>query len=227
VISLLVPTRGRPDQLREMWHSAIDTAVDPDGLELVARVDSDDRSYDELRNHGSRGQVRWLDGPRVVLSEMWNEAYQHSHGEIVMHCADDIRFRTPAWDLHVNTAFDRQPDKVLFVYGRDGVHDQNLGTHGFLHRTWPETVGYFVPPYFSSDYNDLWLHQVAMRIGRLHYVPEIYTEHLHPAVNKGQLDQTHRERLERGRRDNVDQLYADYAPQRELDTEKLRKVMNV
>ena len=46
---------------------------------------------------------------------------------------------------------------------------KNFLTHGFLHRNWVETVGYFVPPYFSSDFNDTWLNEVADMIGRKIY----------------------------------------------------------
>jgi hypothetical protein len=225
MISLLVPSRYRPDQLIEMWHSAIDTAVDQDALEMIVRIDDDDSSYDKLRSRGTRGQIKWISGPRDVLSKNWNEAYEKSQGDIVMHCADDIRFRTPAWDLHVNTAFDKSPDKLIFVYGRDGIHDANLGTHGFLSRRWVEVVGYFVPPYFSSDYNDLWIDRVADSIGRRVYLPEIHTEHLHPVVGKGPLDLCHQERLARGRQDNVDQLYEDLRPKRIEDANKLLKAI--
>lgn len=221
MISLLVPSRYRPNQLVEMWRSAVETAVDPDALEMIVRVDDDDRAYDTLRSTGNRGQIRWVVGPRDVLSKNWNEAYAKARGDIVMHCADDIRFRSQDWDLHVITAFDKVLDKIAFVHGRDGVHDSNLGTHGFLHRRWVEAVGYFVPPYFSSDFNDLWLTQVADLIGRRVFLQDVYTEHLHPAVGKGPLDLCHQERLERGRQDNVDQLYLDLAPKRFEDRDKL------
>lgn len=196
LISLLVPSRHRPGQLVDMWHSAIETAVDADEVELIVRLDEDDHSYDELRRRGTRGQVRWLQGPRTILSTMWNEAYELARGDILMHCADDIRFRTDTWDAYVITTFEKIPDKIAFVYGRDGGHDQALGTHGFIHRKWCETVGCFVPPHFSSDFNDTWLNEVAERLGRRIYIPEILTEHMHPAWGKGQLDQTYIDQLE-------------------------------
>lgn len=226
MISLLVPSRYRPDQLLAMWHSAIETAVDVDALELIVRTDDDDPSYDFLKSRGAREQIRWITRPRDVLSKNWNECAALASGDILMHCADDIRFRTDAWDLHVTTAFDKVDDRLIFVHGRDGVHDANLGTHGFLHRRWMETVGYFVPPYFSSDFNDLWLTQVADMISRRVFLGEIMTEHLHPAVGKGPLDKCHQERLERGRQDNVDQLYLDMQPRRIEDAVKLRKAID-
>jgi hypothetical protein len=84
-----------------------------------------------------------------------------------------------------------------------------------------ETVGYFVPPYFSSDYNDMWWTVVAREIDRLVYLPDLHTEHMHPAVGKAPLDQTHQERLARHRNDDCDAIWHRTAPQREEDIQKL------
>ena len=100
-----------------------------------------------------------------------------------------------------------------------GGNGANFGTHGFIHRNWVDTVGYFVPPYFSSDYNDTWLNDVANMIDRRIYV-DIKTEHMHPAFNKGPMDQTHIERLQRHQEDNVDALYATKLPERQADADK-------
>src|SRR5207245_455849 len=92
----------------------------------------------------------------------------------------------------------------------------------FYSREWIAALGYFMPPYFSSDYNDTWLSACADAVDRRLFIPTMYTEHMHPAVGKGPLDQTHRDRLDRHRQDNVDQLYADLQPKRDEDILKLR-----
>ncbi|MDZ7742993.1 MAG: hypothetical protein U5Q03_14975 [Bacteroidota bacterium] len=116
-----------------------------------------------------------------------------------MQCADDIRFRTPGWDAMVRTAISQYDDRIVYVYGRDGINDEAMATHGFMHRRWYEALGYFTWPEFTSDYGDLWNHTIAEKLGRLHFIPELYTEHLHPAVGKAPVDETHRERIERER----------------------------
>lgn len=203
-----------------MWTSALETAHFKDKIEFVVYRDNDDTSEYEY----PRNKTIW-EGERIVLSEMWNECAKKATGDILMHAGDDIVFKTQGWDTQVIEAFEQFPDKIAFVHGDDGFHGAAFGTHGFIHRNWMEAVGYFVPPYFSSDYNDTWLNDVANMIGRRVYIP-IVTEHMHWTFNKGPKDQTHLDRLERHQKDNVAQIYQDTLGKRMNDAEKLKCVMN-
>jgi len=196
-----------------MWQSALQTAAWPEGLELVLYLDEDDRyleTYLALLGVGTCNVI----GPRIVLSQMWNFCHARAAGPIFWHGNDDVIFRTQGWDDQVRQAFNQYVDRIVLVHGRDGYHDQKMSVLGFLHRRWVEVVGCFVPPYFVSDYNDQWLSEVADALGRRVFLPEVYTEHLHPNFGKGPLDQTHRDRLWRHQQASVDQLYARLAPER-------------
>ena len=187
-ISLLLPSRGRPTWLHRMMFTALETAIYPRSVEIVVYVDEDDPEREAYL------RLPWVKvklGPRIVLSEMWNDCFQRSTGNIVMHCGDDVVFKTPGWDEIVRKEFEKYPDKLVFLYGDDlGPNGQVFGTHGFMHRRWAEIVGYFVPPLFSSDWNDVWLNEVADMIGRKVLIP-IVTEHLHYTFGKAPRDQTH------------------------------------
>ena len=211
-----------------MVTSALTTATDPHRLEFVFYVDNDDDSYDfdTIKALTPSPLVKVVRGPRIVLSKMWNLCWEVASGPFYLHTGDDLVFRTPGWDQRFLEPFDAVPDKILFVHGDDGAWGErgpNFGTHGMIHANWTDTVGYFVPPYFSSDYNDTWLNDVANALGRRRYV-NVLTEHMHFAFNKGPLDETHRERLERHARDNVDALYysAEHETLRGQDVEKLK-----
>lgn len=221
MISVLVPTRNRPDGVRRLLDSAYATAKTD--VEFVFYVDDDDDSSTAIM--GEYDDVSITIGPRIVLSEMWNACATLARHDVMMHCGDDIVFRTDGWDERVLDEFDQYGDKIIFVHGRDGYQDGRVGTHGFLHRNWIDAVGYFVPPYFSSDYNDLWLTEVADALHRRRYVPTIYTEHMHPVIGKGTWDQTHQERLKRHQQDDVAKIYRDTAPQRAEDVRKLKAVI--
>lgn len=220
-ISILCPSRGRPAALREMYASALQFADGP--IELVYRLDVGDPS---ARQYAPPRPSTKITGRRIVMSALWNDCWAAASGDIAMHCGDDIRFRTQSWDTAVVEAFEQIPDRIAFVHGRDGYQDNGLGTHGFLHRRWVETVGYFVPPLFSSDYNDLWLHEVAEAIGRRVFLPDVLTEHMHPAIGKGEWDRTHRERMVRHERDKPQDTWAATKAERARDAALLRAVID-
>lgn len=204
MISILVPSRGRPESFAEMVRSAVTAACDPSAIEVVVRLDADDQ-WGEYPDSVDDFGVVTVVGKRNTLSSLWNDCYAEASGDILMHCGDDIRFRTNCWDYMVEEQFDDSEDRLILVYGRDGIADERMATHSFLSREWVEAVGYFAYPSFSSDYTDLFFHTIAERLGRLHFIPELYTEHLHPAVGKAVYDQTHLDRLERDKTDrNVD-----------------------
>lgn len=208
-ISLLLPTRQRPRQLSRLVDSVNATAARPGTIELVTYIDSDDPTYDNLTLDIDWVKIR---GPRVHddglvnLSAKWDDCYAACHGDVVMHAGDDIVMCTHAWDDIVREAFDEVPDRILFAYGLDGIQPSDFGTHGFLSREWVRAVGFFLPPLFSSDYNDVFLNQVAKMVGR-HRLVKILTEHLHYCVGKAPMDRNTQERLERHQHDRPDLLY--------------------
>jgi hypothetical protein len=217
-ISILCPTRGRPENVKRLMESIISTSAEVP--ELLFYVDEDDDAFPHIADD----YVHLVRGPRITLSQCWNELAKVATGDILMFCGDDVVFKTKNWDVLVRNAFRRIPDKIAFVHGDDGCYGSKFGTHGFVHRNWVEAVGYLLPPYFSSDYGDTWLNEVANSIHRRAFVPMI-TEHMHFLFGKAELDQTHKERMERGDRDNVKQLYEDLAPKRAEDAEKLKAFM--
>lgn len=227
MISLLCPSRGRPENLLAMAESAAKTATNAEQVELCVYIDDDDPqryNYEMLVADSPLDNTLEI-GPRTTLSECWNKAAKASSGEILMLAADDLRFRTHNWDVVVETVFNDYPDHIALVYGSDGVANERMATHPFIHRKWMETTGYFVPGIFVGDHCDLWLDEVARSIGRNVYVDALYIEHLHPSVDKAPLDRTHVERIERMKQDNPYQIYLETQEDRVRDAEKLRAVM--
>lgn len=224
LISVLLPSRGRPEGLARMVDSLYANVTHRRFVEVIVRLDSDDEranSYYRLEQ-----PIEFIEGPRALLSENWNECAAHAKGEILLHAGDDITFDTPGWDQLVRDTFAQYPDRILFAYGDDlGPNGRTFGTHGFVHRRWVETVGYFLPPLFSSDWNDVWLNEVADSLGRKVFVEGLVMEHHHYIFGKAERDVTHAEREERGDRDGVVELYQRTGKEREMDTEKLRAVM--
>lgn len=201
----------------------METAGDPTRLEFVVYIDVDDEKQGD---YPKRDNIKYIVGERILLSEMWNVCYRNvENPELLMHAGDDLIFQTKAWDTMVHLAFSYFGDKILFVHGDDGHWGSRFGTHGIIHKNWVDVVGYFVPPYFSSDFNDTWLNDVANSLGRRIYLPFV-TEHMHPLFGKAEVDQTHKDRLERHQRDNVGPLYTSKQGEREADAKKLLDFIN-
>ena len=230
-ISILTPTRVRPSSIDRLVMSCLKMATDPTKIEFVFYIDNDDNAskekLEQLKSKISPEQIKYVQGPRIVLSEMWNQIQPLATADIFMHCGDDIVFQTNGWDDKVMDAFNKSKDKIVFVHGNDGYWNERFGTHGFLHKNWVNVCGYFVPPYFSSDYNDTWLNDVSNILNRRVHV-DIYTEHMHPAFGKAKFDSNHLDRLERHRKDNVDGLYHSekMVKKRSEDAEKLKNFID-
>lgn len=199
----------------------------PRQVEVVAYIDDDDQSYDDLQ----LDRLIKIRGPRIILSEMWNECWKHSNGSYLGHMGDDIEFRTSGWDTIIQAAIDAYPGRIAFVYGNDrnGESVRNeFGTHGFVHHVWAEISGYFVPPYFVSDYNDTWFNEIAEKLGVKMYLENVVTEHMHFSLGKSPMDQNTQDRLDRHTKQKPEELYNSQPMrvERLAQTEKLRRYLD-
>jgi len=181
-ISILCPTRERPDQVIRLIESVFENALAPDAVEILFYIDHDDETFPNLDRFGESTRV--FRGPRTWISNAHNFLYCYSEGEIVMTAADDMVFRTLGWDSAVYTAFNSIPDKIALVYGNDlGTHAGKIATHGFFHREWIEALGTWVQPGRGSLW-DLWSTENARKLGRLVYLDELIIEHVHYRQSK-------------------------------------------
>lgn len=228
MFSLLTPTRNRPEGVRRLIQSVCDTADSP--VEFVFYVD-DDAPYEPHvlkapQKFNSKVTVKSVVGPRITLSDTWNKCADLASGDIFMQCDDDVAFRSQGWDTKIRAAIEAYKDRLLVVWGRDGVHPPpNCATQLFVHRRWTEILGYFTPPYFSSDWSDTWIYDLGVKIGRTKFLDDVYTEHLHPIAGKAEWDQTYLDRLSRHTRDNVEQIFKNREPERAADALKLKAAM--
>lgn len=220
-ISILCPTRGRPESVERLLKSIRETTSEmPEVVLYIDDDDGDSRDWVQFET----ASLKRIIGPRKTLSDCWNECAKHATGDILMMGADDLVFRTKGWDKMVINTFESHPDKFIFLHGDDGHWGNQFGTHGFIHRKWYDTLGYFTAPYFSADYADTWLNDIANTLGRRVYL-NFVTEHLHPAWGKAPMDETHKQRMERAEKDNVAKLYQDLRPKLIEDIHKIRNAI--
>lgn len=189
-ISILIPTKNRVHNIESVLNSLNETVskqrLDEKMLEVVFYVDSDDENtLAFLVSNQSIFNIPlvWNSGKNVLFSDMWNKAYERCSGDIVMLCGDDVEFKTKDWDILIEQQFEAIPDKICYITVRDGFQNGALGVHGFVHRKWVETIGFFTPPYFVYWYADSWVDEVSKMINRYIYLDNIEVIHYHPATD--------------------------------------------
>ena len=85
LLSLIVPTRGRPDQLRRLLDSIKDTAARPDSLELVLVVDEDDPASVSF-SHDGLTLKRVVRPPGRTMGELNDAGCAASSGRATSTC---------------------------------------------------------------------------------------------------------------------------------------------
>jgi hypothetical protein len=195
-------------------------------VEVVVYIDTDDElSVPVAQELGLRYKV----GPRIrKITQAWNEILLLATGDIFQQTNDDIVFTTKGWDAIIEKAFSEVPDKIMLAHGSDVFgHGSNFGPHAFVHRKWVETLGYFIPPYFSSDFGDAWICEIANILGRRRFLP-FNVEHHHFSQGMAEVDENTKERLQRHQEDNPEVLYysSEMASERYRDAMKLAKLMD-
>lgn len=191
LISILVPTRNRPDNVTRLVSTVRDTASAPEKIEILFYVDEDD---DTFPNDLSGIRFKVVRGPRIWLSLAVNTLYVHSKGEILMPGGDDMIFQTVGWDQKIRDSFWLSQDKIKIVYANElGWHGEKIAIHGFFHRKWVQTVGTCVVPGRLAAY-DRWVTDVARKLGRLEFREDIEIPHLHYRQSnyKAPFDETYR-----------------------------------
>jgi|SRR3989338_3847365 len=182
MISLVIPTRNRPDIFKEMCLSVLNTVSNPNDIEFVIYRDEDDESLYEYI-----GNYKEIRGKRIYSDASANECQKVATGPIILFMPDDIIFLNKGWDEKVKNVFDAYPDKIIFVHFNDHYFRSKYGSIGCLHRNWIDTVGYLFPPGLCRR-GDVWINEVSRRINRKVYIKEIGYRDMRIIE-----DQTHRE----------------------------------
>ncbi len=188
-ISIMLPTRNRPIGLERFINSIIDTSVNLSNIELIISYDEDDIVTEPIINkYKDKINIISKQSPSRDMIAKNNDMIKYINGDILAAGSDDVIYKTIGWDKIIINKFNEYKDKIILIYGKDGIQDEILGTHFFIHKNWVETLGYYNCTLFKHCYCDTWANELAKRIGRLVYMPNIITEHLHWSKGKSEHD---------------------------------------
>ena len=117
VISLLLPTRGRPALVERFFQSVVEMTAHPERVEVVLYIDEDDCGSHHLDCPGIR--VTKIIGPRMTMGAYNAACLEKATGSIIMLVNDDMVIRTKGWDERIVALDGSFPDGIYLVYGND------------------------------------------------------------------------------------------------------------
>lgn len=179
MISLLCPTRGRPDQFKRMCESAQTTATTSISVYAVSNGDDD---------YVGRAPV---DCP---TSYLWNKlalsALRDTRNlKLFMLAADDTIFSTPGWDKALIDHYNSLENKI-HVYALQDSRDPDGTPHPIVTREYIDAMGYFVPPIFLHWFVDSWTVDIARHNNCFTHMRDFLLVHDKPS-DRGEGDETH------------------------------------
>lgn len=191
MISLIHPSRGRPEKALETYNnwmkkSSCYKSQSGEGYEHILCLDFDDpqwRKYPYARCIGNHTSVVHATNAGAALAK----------GDILVYMSDD--FDCPDdWDyLLINEfrAFGNNPALVKVDDCLQQFHVPVL-TIPIVNRAFYERVGYFWYPEYKSMFCDEDLYWTARKLESLRMAPHLKFPHNHVSVGKAPDDETYR-----------------------------------
>lgn len=164
LISVLIPERGRPEQLDRLISSLLDTAGTDERVEILVMIDDDDPAWTD-REPRQHSRTRYLRRPRpVTLGEKLNILARESAGEIMFFIANDYVMETPGWPMRFRVAVAGLPNGIGVPFVRDELHFQHAAFWLMTRRMMNE-IGFFAAPWFPYWFVDTWIDQIGDMLG--------------------------------------------------------------
>jgi len=170
-IAMVIATRGNSQKLARTITENLKTAILP-STTIVLGLDDDDPGLGEtlplVESFSGRGTVRAVVGPRPdSIGGVYNRCVEQTPADIFIPGADDLIFRTQAWDTRILKEIRKLPDAI----GAIGCGDMPVasalpGTYAVT-RPLIDRMGFFLQPYTPYWWMDTWLFEIAVMIGRL------------------------------------------------------------
>jgi hypothetical protein len=210
LISLLMPTRGRPALARRFLQSVLQTAACPSRIEVIIYADEDDTESHEISAAGLTTEL--IIGPHQSMGNYNRLCLERAQGSIIVLVNDDVVMRSDGWDDSIRQLDASVPDGIYLAYGNDGFKKQRLSTFPILSRRTCEVLQLPYHPAYQGAFIDYHLMDIFKRLqqaghDRLMYLPDVMFEHLHYRTGKAAKDSTY---SARGRFDD-DMLFVGLA----------------
>jgi glycosyl transferase/beta-hydroxylase protein BlmF len=228
-ISILCPTRQRADRAFNYAWTVFNTARNSERVEVLFYVDTDDPENDlyiQWSINPTPYNITTVFGEPMSVSKSWNILAEKCTGDILLMGNDDLIHETEGWDEILEEVSNEFPDDIYCAFFDDGINHGKHCAFPAVSRKWYNTLGYFTPGIFEFIANDTWVFDIAKKIDRVRYIPEVLVRHEHHSVTKVKDETTKRHR-EGANKDRIKRdlaLFKKTNSDRERAAEKLREI---
>ena len=196
-ISLLLPTRGRPNLVKRLFRSIVENSSQVERVEVILYVDEDDKCSHELRSDELR--VVPIIGPAMSMGSYNTACLKRACGDILVLANDDMVIGTSGWDdrlIEIDKLFS---DKIYLAYGNDLFKKGNMPTFPIISRRTSELLVDPYPAAYRGAFIDIHLFDIFKRLqqegfDRIRYLDDLIFEHLHYRAGKATCDATYKRR---------------------------------
>lgn len=190
-MALIVPSRGRPENIVRLYEALAKTNSDVD---LIVGVDGDDPRFDDYVDI-------CVDRDFILVVSPERRKFGPTLNALALRFADEYDYLawmgddhlpiTDGWDKRYREELDRMGAGI--VYGNDLVQGENIPTQMGFTPNIIKALGYAVPEGFIHLYIDNYFLELGRAIGGVSYLPDVIVQHLHPCAGGATEDQTYRE----------------------------------
>lgn len=223
-MAVLVPSRGRPENIARLLEAFEATAWTAYIFTLTICVDEDDPKLPEYQALTLPFWAELAVGQRLRLGGTlnWYSLPAARYNEIVGFMGDDHVPRTDQWACRIE---DAMPDLGV-VYGNDLIQGAALPTAVFMDSRIVRTLGWFVLPGMTHLFMDNLWKTLGEQLGTLRYLPDVIIEHVHPIAGKAEWDAGYREANDGAVWDRDEAIYREWvAFQMPADIAKIKAAL--
>lgn len=197
MLAILVPSRGRPHNLRRLVEAISATATGD--YRIYTYLDDDDPTADAYRGLDVKPTL----GPRIFYAAAVNVLAGVAAADGATHLAmfgDDVVPETVGWDETLVAALG---DRLGVAYGSDGLehlHGPDLPTHYVTQADVYRRLGWLALPSLRHLFADDVARELGLGLDHLVYRPDVSLKHMHRWVRLAPDDQTYREANDKRKR---------------------------
>jgi len=166
LISVLLPTLGRPGQLIAAVASLLEAGAMPEGTELLIGFQEDDPAITTVFDTAPGVRTfRWPAFP--TLARKVNRLAEEATGAYLMAFANDMAV-APGWSRIIRDTVTTRAETTIF-HILDGPNP-DFTLLPLLHRRMIATTGFFCAPWFPFWFTDTWWDEIGTLIDSKHAI---------------------------------------------------------